>query len=193
MKASDIKVSGGVEILNPDCYITEIDRDGFDLDMQIRIEKNVGYKSVEILKSEEDDVFVLPIDASFSPVLNVSTEVVSDRFGDMTNLDKLVLTVKTNGSISPESAFKFGAQMLRSYFDTFCDSEVVIESAFLSDTQTLRDKEKRESQDSTDRENFTHIDFLSLSPRTLNALVNGNILSVEQLEKCTEAKLSSIK
>jgi len=63
----------------------------------------------------------------------------------------------------------------------------------MSDPRLLRDKERKEAQATEDRENFTHIDFLALSPRTLNALVNGNILSVEQLEKCTEAKLSSIK
>lgn len=191
--AADIKTSGGVEILNKDLYITEIDRDGFDLDFQIRIEKNIGYKSVETLKKEDDDVMILVVDANFSPVLNVSTEVTSERFGDMTDLDKLSITIKTNGSLSPESALKFGSQMLRSYFDAFCDTEVLVENAFMSDPRLLRDKERKEAQATEDRENFTHIDFLALSPRTLNALVNGNILSVEQLEKCTEAKLSSIK
>jgi DNA-directed RNA polymerase subunit alpha len=191
--AADIKTTGGVEILNKDLYITEIDRDGFDLDIEIRVEKNVGYKSIETLKKEDDDVMILVIDASFSPVLNVSTEVKSERYGDMTDLDRLSLSVKTNGSITPESAVKFGAQMLRSYFDLFCDAEVMVESEFMGDVRSLREKEKKEAHATEHRENFTHIDFLGLSPRTLNALVNGNILSVEQLEKCTEAKLSSIK
>lgn len=191
--AHDIKTGGGVEILNKDLYITEIDRDGFELDVQIRVEKNMGYKSIETLKKEDDDVMILVVDAGFSPVINVSTEVKSERFGDMTNLDCLTLTIKTNGSITPESAFKFGAQMLRSYFDIFCDSEVLVESDFMGDVHSLREKAKKDAQETEHRENFTHIDFLGLSPRTLNALVNGNILSVEQLEKCTEAKLSSIK
>ncbi|MCB9806309.1 DNA-directed RNA polymerase subunit alpha [Candidatus Peribacteria bacterium] len=191
--AADIKTGGGVEILNKDLYITEIDRDGFELDMQIRVEKNVGYKSIETLKKEDDDVMILVVDASFSPVINVSTDVRSERYGDMTDLDNLALTVKTNGSITPESALKFGAQMLRSYFDIFCDTEVMVESEFMGDVRSLREKEKKDAQATEHRENFTHIDFLGLSPRTLNALVNGNILSVEQLEKCTEAKLSSIK
>ncbi len=161
--AADIKTSGGVEILNKDLYITEIDRDGFDLDMQIRVEKNVGYKSLEALKKsddENDDVMVLAIDANFSPVLNVSTEVKGERYGDMTDLDRLSLTIKTNGSITPESALKFGAQMLRSYFDIFTDSEVVIESDFMGDARSLREKEKKEAQATEHRENFTHIDFL---------------------------------
>ena len=191
--AADIKTGGGVEIMNKDMYITEIDRDGFTLDMQIRIEKNVGYKSIEVLKKEEDDVMILVIDASFSPVLNVSTSVTSERYGDMTDLDKLLLTIKTNGSITPESALKFGSQMLKSYFDVFCDADVSVESDFMGDVRSLREKEKKDAQATEHKENFTHIDFLGLSPRTLNALVNGNILSVEQLEKCTEAKLSSIK
>jgi hypothetical protein len=90
--AADIKTSGGVEILNKDLYITEIDRDGFELDMQIRVEKNVGYKSIDTLKKEDDDVMILVVDASFSPVINVSTEVRSERYGDMTDLDHLSLT-----------------------------------------------------------------------------------------------------
>lgn len=191
--ANDIKSGGGVEILNKDLYITEIDRDGFDLDIEIRVEKNMGYKSIETLKKEDDDVMILVVDAWFSPVINVSTEVKNERYGDMTDLDRLSLTIKTNGSITPESALRFWAQMLRSYFDIFCDSEVLVESDFMWSVASLREKEKSEAQATEHRENFTHIDFLGLSPRTLNALVNGNILSVEQLEKCTEAKLSSIK
>ena len=154
--AADIKTSGGVEILNKDLYITEIDRDGFELDIQIRVEKNVGYKSIETLKKEDDDVMILVVDASFSPVLNVSTEVTSERYGDMTDLDRLSLTIKTNGSITPESALKFGSQMLRSYFDIFCDSEVVIESEFMGDVRSLREKEKKDAQATEHRENFTH-------------------------------------
>ena len=80
--AADIKTSSGITILNPEMIITEIDRDGFELNMSIRIEKGVGYMSIEELKKREEDVHVLLLDANFSPVSSVKYEVSSIRFGE---------------------------------------------------------------------------------------------------------------
>lgn len=105
--AADIKAPAGCEILNKDLYITEIDKDGLNLNIDIRIEKATGYVSVSDLKKIEDDVNVLVIDANFSPVLNVRYEITDTRYGDNTNLDSLEMEVLTNGIISPEDALKF--------------------------------------------------------------------------------------
>jgi DNA-directed RNA polymerase subunit alpha len=78
--AQDIKLPAGVEIMNKDLYITEIDKDGLEFDIEIRIEKGVGYISVEELKKREEDVNVLLIDANFSPVVNVKYEIENTRF-----------------------------------------------------------------------------------------------------------------
>ena len=136
---------------------------------------------------------VLLVDANFSPVLNVSYEIEDVRFGDMTDLDEVQLVVKTNGIISPIESIQFAGNMLASYFSMFGESALQVEGHFISDIQELLDKEKQEVKEELEKEEFTPIELMGLSPRTLNALVNGNILSVEQLEKCTEAKLSSIK
>lgn len=68
-----------MRLLNPDMYITEIDKDGLELNMEIRIEKDAGYLSVDDLKKREDDVHVLSIDANFSPVLKVNYEILPHR------------------------------------------------------------------------------------------------------------------
>ncbi|MDD3646663.1 MAG: DNA-directed RNA polymerase subunit alpha [Candidatus Gracilibacteria bacterium] len=193
VSAKDIKALAGIEILNKDLYITEIDKDGLELDLEIRIEKGVGYKSIEDLKEEEEDVNVLLIDANFSPVLNVKYDIEATRHGDLTNLESLKIEVLTNGAISPVDAVKFSGNMLVSYFSLFNEEGLQVEGNFISDVKDLLNREKEEIKEELEKETYTPIEIMGLSPRTLNALINGNILSIEQLTKCTETKLSSIK
>jgi len=166
--AADIELPSDITILNKDMYITEIDQDKLELDIEIRVEKGVWYLSNEDLKEREDDVNVLLIDANFSPVLNVNYDIGSTRIGDLTNLDEIEMNISTNGAMSPSEVFKFSGK-------------------------DLLTKEKEEVKEELEKESYTPIEIMGLSPRTLNALINGNILSIEQLTKCTETKLSSIK
>ena len=76
-------------------YITSLD-DGFEFTLQVRVEKNVGYVSIEELGKREDEAGVLLVDANFSPVISVKYEIESTRYGEMTNLDSLTMTIKTN-------------------------------------------------------------------------------------------------
>lgn len=191
--AGDIKTSAGINILNPELMITEIDRDGFELDISIRVEKGVGYMGIEELKKREEDVHVLLLDANFSPVQNVKYEVSSIRFGEMTNLDSLDITVKTNGVMTPEDVLRFSGDMLASYFGLFNEEGLQIEGEFIGNIKEIIEKEKQEVKSELEKETYTPVEIMGLSPRTLNALVNGDILSIEQLTRCTEAKLSSIK
>lgn len=191
--ASDIEVPSDIKILNKDMYITEIDQDKLELDIEIRVEKGVGYMSVEDLKEREDDVNVLLIDANFSPVLNVNYDITSTRVGDITNLDAIEMNISTNGAMSPSEVFKFSGSMLASYFNLFNEEALQVEGEFIGDIKDLLTKEKEEVKEELEKESYTPIEIMGLSPRTLNALINGNILSIEQLTKCTETKLSSIK
>lgn len=191
--ASDILTTPGVEILNKDLYITEIDQDWIELNIDIRIQKSVGYLSINDLKEIEDDIDILLIDANFSPVVNVKYEISDTRFGDIINLDKLELIIATNWAISPSNALKFSSNMLASYFGIFNEEKLQVEWGFISDVSDLIEKEKNEMKQELEKEPYTPIEVMGLSPRTLNALINWNILSVEQLTKSTDTKLSSIK
>lgn len=191
--AADIKAPAGVEILNKDLYITEIDKDGLEVNIDIRIEKSTGYLSIEDLKAIEDDVDVLLIDANFSPVQNVKYTIEQTRYGKITNLDSLNLEVSTTGVINPSEAVKFAGDMLSSYFGLFNEEGLQVEWEFIWDIRDLLEREKEEVKEELEKETNTPIEIMGLSPRTLNALINWNILSVEQLTKCTETKLSSIK
>ena len=185
--------SWGIKILNPDLYITEIDKDGLNLDIEIRVEKGTWYLSAEDLKAREDDVEVFQIDVNFSPVLNVQYNIDVARYGDITNLDSLRIEVVTNGGISPVDALKFSWNMLTSYFSMFNEDALQVEWQFIADVKDLVTKEKEEIQEELEKESYTPIEIMWLSPRTLNALINWDILSIEKLTKCTETKLSSIK
>ncbi len=161
--------------------------------MQIRVERNVGYVSIEDLKKREDDIEVLVLDANFSPVQNVKYELHTTRYGEITELDSLEMIVTTNGVMSPSDVMRFSAKMLESYFTLFNEERLQVGGEFISDIREVIEKEKQEVKADLEKETYTPIEIMGLSPRTLNALVNGDILSIEQLTKCTEAKLSSIK
>jgi DNA-directed RNA polymerase subunit alpha len=189
--ASMIETSSDVEILNPDMVIATLTEKKASLDMEIRVEKGVGYVPVAELRAREQDAEMILIDASFSPVLHVRFNVTATRVSQKTNLDKLAIEVKTDGSISPKEALIFAANTLNSYFVLFNQDNVVVEPAFVADAEKIVQRQR--AQESEQREAYTPIEVLGLSPRTLNALINGNIGSIEQLVKCTEGKLGNLR
>lgn len=191
--AADITCPTNIKILNPEMYITEIDKDWLELNIDIRLEKWAGYIWIEELKKREDDVNILVIDANFSPVLNVQYEILPHRVWDITNLDELELVIKTNWIMTPQDVLRFSSNMINSYFLMFNEEGLQIEGEFIWDIKKLLEREKAEIKTELEKETYTPIEIMWLSPRTLNALVNWDILSIEHLIKCTEAKLSSIK
>jgi DNA-directed RNA polymerase subunit alpha len=190
--AKDIKTPSDVEVLNPDAYITTIEKGG-RLDMEMIVEKGVGFIPANQRKKTEVEANLIIVDAVFSPVLKVRYDVEATRVGEMTNLDKLSLEVLTNGSITPEDAVKFVSNILQSYFGLFNEERVMVESEFMSDFDQIIEKEKEEEKKKPAQEAYTPIEILGFSPRTLNALINGGIGSIEQLSKCTESKLINLR
>ena len=158
--AADIQTPAGVEILNKDLYITEIDKDGLELNIDIRVEKGVGYLTVDELKQREEDVEVLLVDTNFSPVVNVKYNIENARFGDITNLDSLEMEVITNGAISPVEALKFSSNMLTSYFSIFNEESLQVEWQFISNVKDLISKEKEEVQEELEKETYTPIEIM---------------------------------
>ncbi|MDR0772252.1 MAG: hypothetical protein LBF15_04415 [Candidatus Peribacteria bacterium] len=124
------------------------------------------------MQEREEDVEVLLMDTSFSPVLNVKYDIEKARFGDMTNLDSLELTITTDGSITPVNALKFAGDMLNSYFSLFNEDALQVEGQFISNLKDLLSREKQEVYVELDKETYTPIEIMGLSPRTLNALIN---------------------
>lgn len=192
--AKDIKCPSDVEILNPDQYITTLEK-GAKFNMEMRIEKGVGYIPASIRQKEKGDTDpgMINLDSIYSPVKKVRYEVESTRVGQMTNLDKLTLEIMTDASINPENALKFASNILQSYFNLFNQENAIIEEDFMSDFKKIQEREQEEEKNKPQQESYTPIEILGFSPRTLNALINGGIGSVEQLSKCTESKLTNLR
>lgn len=190
--AKQIDVPSDVEILNPDLYITTLDKGG-KLNIEIRIEKGVGYVPVAQMQKSDDIANIILVDAFFSPVKKVRYDVEAARVGSLTSLDKLTMEIQTNGAIGPEDALKFASNVLKSYFGLFNIADVSVEPDFVTDVAKISAKEKAEESKKPSQESYTPIEILGLSPRTLNALINGEIGSIEMLTKCTESKLTNLR
>lgn len=186
--ASDIKLPEGVEIVNPDAYITSISEDKHHFVAEIVIEKGFGYSPAT--EREFEDKELIGVDAVFSPIKQVSWDVSNMRVGQRTDLDKLEITLDTDGSIDPEDALRYAANLGKYYFTLFdmsMDKEIeeMVKTALVGSPIAPQEEESDES--------YTPIEILSLSPRTLNALINGGIDSVEKLENSTKKQLGDLK
>lgn len=190
--AKDIKCPSDVEILNPDQYITTLEK-GAKLNIEMRVEKGVGYIPASVRQKEDTDPGMINLDSIYSPVKKVRYEVEMTRVAQMTNLDKLTLEIMTDASITPENALKFASNILQSYFNLFNQENAIVEEDFMSDFKKIQEREQEEEKNKPQQESYTPIEILGFSPRTLNALINGGIGSVEQLSKCTESKLTNLR
>ena len=192
LKASDLKVSSDIEILDPDTEIVTLEK-GTEIDMEITVEKGVGYVPAVERNKKQNEPGLIYIDSVFSPVEKVRYEIEAARVGQNTNLEKLVLDVKTNGSLTAEEAVQFGAQLLKSYFEYFSEAEKVVESDFIADFSRAGAQGTAGDDAAPIKESYTPIEILNFSPRTLNALINAGVGSIEQLTKCTESALSNFR
>jgi len=110
--AGDILKNADVEIKNPELVIANITDEAGSLEMEIVVKEGRGYKMPEGAKKENREIGYIEIDSMFSPVIIVSSSVENTRVGKMTNWDKLVLNVKTDGTITPENAFNESVKIL---------------------------------------------------------------------------------
>ena len=192
LTARDLKVSADIEVLNPDLPLVTLEKGG-EIHMQITIEKGVGYIPAAERNRKESAPGLIFIDAVFSPVRRVRYEVQSARVGQRTNLDKLVIELETNGSLLAKEALKFASQLLTSYFTYFSMDEEKIEQEFFANFSRGASVTVANAEQQVAKESYTPIEILNFSPRTLNALINGGIGSIEQLTKCSKATLTNLR
>src|SRR5262249_8269344 len=115
--AADIAESADVEIINPDLVLMTLDTDDVTIEMDLTVERGVGYLGAE--RTEQLPIGVIAIDAIFTPVRKVNYWVESMRVGQMTNFDKLTLEIETDGTVSPEDALSRAARVLVEQFRPF--------------------------------------------------------------------------
>jgi len=104
--AGNIKLSGGVEVLNPELVIANLTDKNADLDMEITVEKGLGFVSKEVLQKNRVDIGQITLDAIFTPIRRVSYEVENMRVGDRTDFNRLKIFIETDGTITPKEALE---------------------------------------------------------------------------------------
>ncbi len=188
--AAMIDCPSGVEVINPDVVLTSMDKKSSSLDCKIFLQKGVGYQAVDNAKNTDPDLIVT--DTIYAPVRRVRFDVKSTRVGQMTNLDKLELEIISNGSFDASESLKFASDILSSYFGYFNTTGTPADAEFMTTAHDIMAKQQVEEEKAA-RTEYTPIEILNLSPRTLNALINGGIGSIEQLTTCTDSKLGNLR
>jgi DNA-directed RNA polymerase subunit alpha len=180
--AGDIKTTADVEIVNPDQIIATIDDPKKSVVIDLVVEAGRGYRTIEDSSESRVHSDMIALDAVFSPVLRVRYKVDNTRVGQETNLDKLLITVETDGSISPREAFEEAAAILVNQYTALAGSTTVEAAPALG----------QEIEDETNELN-TSIEELNLTARTANALVNNDIRTVHDLVTLSEQDLRELK
>lgn len=119
VKASLFSLPSQVELANKDLYIASLTNKSAELNIEITIEKGLGYETVESRKKEKLDIGTIAVDAAFTPVRKVSYRVENMRVGDRTDFDRLFLELETDGTLTPEKAFVQAAEILINHFSLF--------------------------------------------------------------------------
>lgn len=180
--AGDIKVTGDTEVVNPDAVICTIDDPKGSLIMDISIDSGRGYRSIEDSSETRLVSDMIAVDAIFSPVHRVRYKVENTRVGQDTNLDKLLLTIDTDGSITPKDAFEEAAAILINQYTALAGSTRVQAAPTLG---------ANDDDDANDL--MTSIEDLGLTARTTNALINNDIRTVSDLLTLGDAEMRELK
>ena len=180
--AADIKTTDQVDVINKDQLIATLDS-AKPFVMDILVESGRGYRTIEAAPSESRPSDMIAVDAIFSPVLRVRYKVENTRVGQMTDLDKLLLTVDTDGSLTPREAFEEAAAILVNQYTALAGSTTVAAAQPL--TQSGGSDEAAEL--------MTPIEDLNLTARTANALLNNGIKTIGDLVTLGEVELRELK
>lgn len=183
--AGMITCDSDVEILNPDLHIATLNADA-ELRMEITLDKGRGYVSSERNRSvrNENVIGVLPIDSIYTPALKVNYNVENTRVGQITDYDKLILDVWTNGIVTAEEAVSLGAKILIEHLELFVGLSKIGE-----DTTMMVEKPNKVSINNLD----VTIDELELSVRSYNCLKRAGINTVQDLTSKTEDEMMKVR
>ncbi len=182
--AGDIKVPSGVEVVNKDLVIAHLDGAKAKIEMEIRVEQGRGYVPVESRPGEKLPVGMIAIDALYTPIKRVRYNVENTRVGQMTNLDKLILEVETDGTITAKDAITQAAEILVGHFQVIAGHNVVSVGADGIVTADAREQANLAT---------VLIDEVNFSPRTTNALLNNDIKTIKDLSDLTDNELKELK
>ncbi len=181
--AADIITNQHVEVLNPEQFIATL-TDDIELDMEFEVRMGKGYVPADMHDDLSEEIGLIKLDASYSPVRKVAYTVEQARVGQMTNYDKLILEVWTDGSVHPEDAIAYSAKIIKEQISVFINF----------DDRVIGDSHGDGSGSTDINDNlFKSIDELELSVRATNCLRSANIATVGELVQRAEADILKTK
>ena len=178
VKAGDIDTGSDIEIMNPNLVLCHLDK-GAKLSMELTVETGKGYVAATQNLPEDSPIGLIPVDAVFSPVNKVSYKVDNTRVGQVTDHDKLSVTITTNGAVTPEDGVALASRILQDQFQLFINFEE-------PQVQTVEDLQ----EDLPFNKNLLRkVDELELSVRSANCLKNDNIIYIGDLVQKSEGDM----
>ena len=185
--AADIICDADIEILNPDLHIATVNEDG-KLKIEMTVGRGRGYVPADKNKKPDDTIGVIPIDSIFSPVKRVNYTVQDTRVGNVTDYDRLILEVWTDGSLRPEEAVSKAAGILVMHLKLFQNMDGLPEEEE-EEEATFPEEEEDDSSKVLDMT----IEDLDLSVRSFNCLKRANINTVADLAEKTEDDMMKVR
>lgn len=193
----DLTLPGQVRLLNPDQYLVELTDKGASLQIEMRVERGLGYVPREVIKKERVDVGEISLDAIFSPIRRVNYEVENMRVGDRTDFNRLRITIETDGTLSPRTALERSIEIMITQLKAIIGfQEEVIAHPGVSELSQGAEAAAGEMEGSSEPSADimkTRIETLSLSSRTINALTKANIRTIGGLARKKEDDLLDIE
>ena len=185
--AADIICDADIEILNPDLHIATVNEDG-KLKIEMTVERGRGYVPADKNKKPDDTIGVIPIDSIFSPVKRVNYTVQDTRVGNVTDYDRLILEVWTDGSLRPEEAVSKAAGILVMHLKLFQNMDGLPEEEE-EEEATFPEEEEDDYSKVLDMT----IEDLDLSVRSFNCLKRANINTVADIAEKTEDDMMKVR
>jgi DNA-directed RNA polymerase subunit alpha len=176
--ASMIETGADIEIMDPDHVICTLDNDA-DLNMEFTVELGKGYVPATQNRPEDAPIGLIPVDAIYSPVRKVAYKVENSRVGQVTDYDKLAMTLETNGAVTPEDAVALAARILQDQLQLFINFE----------EPEVRVEREEMVEPEFNPNLLRKVDELELSVRSANCLKNDNIVYIGDLVQKTEAEM----
>ena len=180
--AADIMAPSTVEIVNPELHIATLDNENARLEMEMVVETGRGYVPAD--SKEDQPIGVIPVDAIYTPVQKVNYTVEHTRVGQMTNFDKVILEITTDGTISPDEALRQSADILVRLFSQLSNYRAALAEPEKPPLSSLPIPQKIYD---------TPIEELDLSVRAYNCLKRSNITKVGQVLSMNEEDLLGVR
>lgn len=181
--AADIIGDAEMEIYNPDLHIATLE-DNAALVMEINLARGRGYVSAEMNKTEDTPISVIPVDSIYTPVRKANFTVQNTRVGQVTDYDKLILEIWTDGSTTPEEGVSVGAKIMQEHLNLFIE---------LDDNADGLEIMIEKEEDQKEKALEMTIEELELSVRSFNCLKRASINTVEELTGRTEEDMMKVR